>query len=111
MNPRDVLEDLIEQRRINILPGGAYSEYTKMALEKFVDNFDISFQGNINVNLLFTQVGPFILDIFPSDKQSYIHFVTTKKNPKEDGIICGYSDCMQISLRTIGYQIRYSNNN
>ena len=107
MNSVNTLDNLIEQGKITIIPKEVYYKYVKMGLEKFINQFDMTFEGKIDANLIFPVSGPFIIDIYPSNNHSYIHFVRTKKEVNEEKIICSYNNCTQISLKSIIYQIRY----
>lgn len=110
MSSIDTLEDLIEQGRIRILPEELDFQYAKMYLEKFVKNFEMTFQGDLDVDLIFTKKGPFIANIAPSNEHSYIHFVKNREFAEESGTICSYKNYVQVLLKNAIYQIRYSYN-
>lgn len=101
------LGDLIKLGRIKIIPEDVYSEYTQMGLEKFIANFDFCFNGNIDVDLIFTKKGNFVIQIMPSDKKSYIEFIKDRKT-SEEHITWSYGNCTQIRLKGMDYQIHYS---
>lgn len=104
---KELLEELIGQERIQIIPSEVWGEYTRMALEKFDANFDLDFEGKVKVDLLFPKVGSFIVSIAPSNPWSSVLFVKTKENLEENVAICGYNDCIQIKFKTLNYQVKY----
>lgn len=100
------LESLIKEGRIQIFAEKNTKEYVKAMLGKFDKNFGMSFEGNIDVRILYSKSGPFVVDMAPSDPSSYIQSVNNKDD-SEKSVIFSSIDCVQIKMSDLIYQIRY----